>query len=357
MSTQSVRIDSSTIVRTILFAALAVLLYELSGILLVVLTAIVIAAAIEPAVHFFENQGLPRILSVVVIYVLMALGVFVVVYALLPPVLADVSEMISQAPDYIRSLQLESSFLGQQLGTPEDPLSVSEIVTNLRNSIGQSTQEVFSFVSGIFGGVASFVLIMTLSFYLVARRGSIDRFLRIVIPTSHEEYGIDLWHRTQEKIGRWLQGQLVLMAIVGMLVYLGLLILGVPNALLLGIVAGIFEIIPLLGPILSAIPAILIAAIEGGLSLALMVTGLFIIVQQLENNLIHPMVVTKVVGVPPIVVILAIVVGGHLAGFLGILLAVPLAAGLMEFAHDVDKKKHSGGEEEVPPSDQKPKLT
>jgi predicted PurR-regulated permease PerM len=143
------------------------------------------------------------------------------------------------------------------------------------------------------------------------------------------------------KIGQWLQGQFVLIVVVGLLSYIGLRLVGVPNAGLLAIIAGVFEIIPVFGPILSAIPAIAIAGLSGGLSLALMTTGLYIIIQQVENNIINPLVFDQVVGLSPVVVILSIVIGGKLAGFLGILLAVPLAAGLMEFAHDVDEVKHT----------------
>jgi predicted PurR-regulated permease PerM len=176
---------------------------------------------------------------------------------------------------------------------------------------------------------------------LAVKKNGVENFLRLVVPVAREEYVIDLWKRTQVKIGKWLQGQIVLMVIVGVLSYLGLVILGVPNAGLLAMIAGLFEIIPVFGPILSAVPAIALAALSGGLTLALLTAGLFAIVQQFENNLIHPLVVTKVVGVSPIIVILAIFIGGQLAGFLGVLLAVPLAAGIVEFADDVREKKRA----------------
>ena len=136
-----------------------------------------------------------------------------------------------------------------------------------------------------------------------------------------------------------MQGQLLLAVIVAVLVFLGLTMLGVENALLLAFLAGIFEIIPLFGPILSAIPAIFIAFLDGGLSLVLLVIGLYIIIQQFENHLLYPLVVKKVVGVPPIISILALVIGAKLAGFLGILLSVPLATALIELLSDLEKRK------------------
>lgn len=340
MDTQTIRIDSGTIIRTILFLVLAYVLYLLLDILLVVLAAVVIASALEPGIRYFEKKKVPRLPAVIGMYLFGILGLFAITYFFIPPILQDLSSVISQAPDYVRSLQLESSFL-----TEAGSLSISQLPDQLKNIGLENSQQVISFITSFFGGLVSFVLVITLSFYLAVRKGGVEQFIHLVTPVKHEDYVADLWHRSQEKIGQWIQGQFILMLIVGILVYLGLTILGVPNALLLGIMAGLFEIIPIFGPILSAVPAIGLAALSGGVSLALMVVGLFIIVQQFENNLLHPLVVTKVVGVPPLIVIIAVVVGGSLAGFLGVLLAVPLSAAFLEFAHDVEKAKHPAREQ------------
>ena len=136
-----------------------------------------------------------------------------------------------------------------------------------------------------------------------------------------------------------MQGQILLAAIIAVLVYLGLLLVRVEHPLLLAVAAGMFEIIPLFGPILAAIPAILVAFTGGGMSQALIVAGLFVIVQQFENQLIYPLVVKKVVGVPPMISILALLIGGQLAGFLGIVISVPVAAVFMELINDLEKNK------------------
>ena len=136
-----------------------------------------------------------------------------------------------------------------------------------------------------------------------------------------------------------MQGQLVLAIIIGMLVYLGLLIINIPNALLLATLAAAFEIIPLFGPILSSIPAIMIAFVAGGFPTALVVMGLYLIVHQFENQLIYPLVVKKVVGVSPIVSIIALAAGWELAGFIGLILSVPIAAVIIEFFDDFEKNK------------------
>jgi len=183
------------------------------------------------------------------------------------------------------------------------------------------------------------VLIIVFSFYFSVQETGVDDFLRVVTPSQRQAYVLNLWKRSQEKIGKWMQGQLVLGLIVGVLLYLGLTILGIPNALLLAVIAGLFELIPVFGQILAAIPALAIAFSDGGLTALLLVGGLYLVVQQFEAHLIYPVVVKKVVGVPPLLVILALIVGAKLAGFLGILLSVPIAAAIQEFVADVDKEK------------------
>ncbi len=134
-----------------------------------------------------------------------------------------------------------------------------------------------------------------------------------------------------------MQGQLFLGVIVGVLVYIGLSLLGIRFALLLAIIAGILELVPYIGPVLSAIPAVILAFFQAPI-LALWILILYIVVQQLENYLLVPVIMKKVVGLNPVVVIIALLIGGKLLGILGIILAVPAAAVLAEFFKDIKRK-------------------
>ncbi len=342
MESSNVRfsIDIFSVFKVLLLLVGAYVLYLLRDTVMVVLAAVVIASAIEPATRWFMKYRFPRTLAVVVIYLCISVVLFGLVYFLLPSLLSDSSTFLSQIPDYIGSLDLRPVL--EKLSVPESStviqnlsatLSAGDLLSSMRSLI-TIPGGAFRTISTIFGGVFSFVLIIVLSFYLTVRENGIADFLRIITPHKHLPYVLELWKRSQKKIGQWMQGQLLLMILVGVLVYLGLTILGVKHAFLFAVLSGLFEVIPLFGPILSSIPAVLVAYTQGGLSLALLAVGLFVIIQQFENHLIYPLVVNKVVGVPAIVVILALVVGAELAGFLGALLSVPLAAVLMELIQD-----------------------
>lgn len=339
-SSKTISIDSWSIIRTILFVLLFVFLYIIRDLILIILVAVVIASAVEPAVRWLGKNKLPRVPAVLLVYISMVALLAGVFYVFVPIFLEESANLISASPQYLQSLELWTS---QTIGfdvwkSAESSLSVRELATGARSIIGGVSGSLFNTLSTVFGGALSFVLIMVLSFYLAVQKNGIANFLKIVTPYRYHTYVINLWERSQIKIGRWMQGQLLLSLVIGMLVYLGLTILGVRNALLFGILAGILEIIPLFGPIIAAIPVIAISFVDGGVSLAMLVIGLYVIIQQFENHLLAPIVINKVVGVSPVLVIIALIIGAQLAGFLGVILSVPMSAALMEFVNDVRQK-------------------
>ena len=345
----TITITPGAVITTILVCVGAWVLYFLRDLVLVLLTAIVIASALEPAINYLRRHKIPRVLAVVLLY-LIIIGAFLSIFIFfVPSVLEDFGQFISGLPKYIETFNQVGAFdrYSQILGIESRDLTVADITAQLRNTfdLGASYSNAMTALSSIFGGVASLFLIIIFSFYFAVLETGVDDFLRVVSPAKYQAYVANLWKRAQHKIGLWMQGQMLLAVIMGVLVYLGLNILGVRHALLLAMLAAVFELIPVFGPILSAVPAVIIAFSDGGASLGLMVVALYVIFQQFENHLIYPLVVTRVVGVPPLLVILALIIGAKLAGFLGVLLSVPLAAAVQELVKDIEESKvaHHGG--------------
>jgi predicted PurR-regulated permease PerM len=337
----NISITAGTIVKALFVIAVAWMAIQLQWIILDVLVAIVIASAIEPGVAKLTKLHFPRILAVITIYLGLFLSFFVVFYFFLPSVLEDMATFISQLPSYLDAFARAGAFdqYARILGIPApSELSSSDIMASIRNGlhIPGTFTNAFAAATQVFGGFFSFIIIIVFSFYFAVLETGVDDFLRIIVPKSRQHYVLGLWKRSQKKIGQWMQGQLLLACIMGVIVFLGLTILGVPHALMLAVIAALFEIIPVFGPTLAAVPAIAIAFVSGGVSLGLFTLALYVIAQQFENHLIYPLVVTRVVGVPPLLVILALITGAELAGFLGIILAVPLAATIQELARDIE---------------------
>lgn len=337
----SITITTGTILKVALVGIGLWLAYILFDLVLVLLTAIVIASAIEPATKWFIQRKIPRTAAVLIVYLIFFTLFFGFFYFFVPPVLIETAGFVSQIPSYLEELNPTSFEYGPILSAAgaDTSTTITGVLEQVRSALASISQNAFSAASLVFGGVMSFIFVLVFSFYFAMQETGIDDFLRIITPIKHQRYVIDLWRRSQDKIGRWLQGQLLLGLIVGVLVYLGLTILGVKYALVLAVLAALFELIPVFGPILSAIPAVIIAFVDGGLTLGILVIALYVIIQQFENHLIYPLVVTKVVGVPPLLVIIALIVGAQLAGFLGIILSVPIVAVIQELIHDMQTRR------------------
>lgn len=339
----TISISTGTIVTTLVVLAAAWLLFELMDLVLVLVTAIVIASAIEPAVVSLQRRKLPRVLSILLVYILVLASFFGVFYFFVPTLFADLAVFLNSLPIYLEALNRISAFddFARILGTAPPDLASIDFMASVRGAAEAAgvAGNALSAVASIFGGVFSFVLILVFSFYFAVIQTGVDDFLQLVSPRKYQTYILDLWSRSRHKIGLWMQGQVLLAVIMGVLLYLGLTILGVPHALLLAVIAALFEIIPVFGPTLAAVPAVGIAFADGGVTLGLLTIALYIIAQQFENHLIYPLVVTRVVGVPPLLVILALIIGAKLAGFLGILLSVPVAATIQELARDIRERR------------------
>lgn len=343
----TVSISWATMVRAVLVLVLFATIYMLRDIALLILTAVIIASSIEPATRWLMRYKFPRVIAVITLFfvtISLFAGIF---YFFLPPLLDDLSGFVSSVPDYLQSFSVGDSQQLTNIFGPQgvidnlsgDSLSPKEFVNELKTTFFDFSGGIYHGVNIIFGGVLSFVLIIVISFYLAVQDKGIENFLKVVSSLKYEKYLIDLWNRTQRKIGLWMQGQLILGLLMGVFVYLGLAIMNVPYALLLGVLAALFELIPLFGPILAAVPAVAIAFTSNGPTIGLIVIGFYIIMQQFENHLIYPLVVRKVIGVPPLIVILALLVFGKLFGFLGLIIAVPAVTMFLEIADDIEKRK------------------
>jgi predicted PurR-regulated permease PerM len=335
-----VSISIGTIIKTVCVLIGAWFLFVLRDVALIVFTAVVISSAVEPGVRAIVRYNVPRVAAVLALYLFLFLMCFILVYFFFPSVLKDFATFASSLPSYLETITSSNAYITYSsiLGLPPAAaLSGGDVIESLRNLFNMgASSDAISTATRIFGGVVSFVLIVVFSFYFAVVETGVDDFLRIITPRHHRAYVLDLWKRSQHKIGLWMQGQLILGVLIGVLVYLSLLIFQVPHALVLAVIAALFELIPVFGPILAAVPAIAIGFVSGGPVLGITVAVIYILIQQFENHLIYPQVVTRVVGVPPLLVILALIIGGELAGLLGVILSVPVAATLQELVKDIE---------------------
>lgn len=345
-SNTHVHISTGTILRGLLLVLFFVFLYVLKDVIIIFLFAIIIASSIAPFGNWLDSKGFPRMLGILALY-LTILGLMIFILSLVVPYIADeVSQLSTTLPAVVE--RVSTSLEDVQKGSPQYLDFISEaqnILETFSIYLQQSSQSVVSLIVSIFGGVMSFIAIIIISFYLAVMKGGIENFIESVVPEDYEAYIMDLWRRSEAKVGRWIQGQLLLALIVGLTVYIGLELMGIKFALSLGILAMAFEIIPIVGPVLAAIPAVFLAFLQEP-QLGLWVVIFYVVVQQLENHLLVPVVLGKTTGLNPVVVILALLVGNQIAGISGMVLSVPVATIIVEMLEDMarhkEEAKHNG---------------
>jgi len=338
-------VSYAAFIKLITIVLLLLFLYLIRDLLLMIIVAIVIASSIDSWIDWLQKKRVPRWLSVISVF-LVLIGSFVLLFSLLvPPIIEQTQQLIGVLPQYFQIAFDQLSDLKGVVGER----AYDNIISSLNPSdsgVGEGSFSVFGTISGIFGGIFSIIMIFVLSFYFTVQEDSLKRFIKSLVPLKHRNYVDNLVSRMQKQIGYWLRGQIVLGVVVGVLLYIGLSLMGVKYALLLAILGGLLEIIPYIGPIISAVPAVFIALTQSPL-LALSVVVLYIVVQQLENHLLVPKIMQRVVGLNPLITIIVILVGVKIAGIVGGVLAVPIATAIQVFLSDIFEHKDKDDKEKL----------
>jgi len=341
----NVTISTNTLIRVLLVGVLVIAIIKLINIVLIILTAIVVASFVESAVKKLKPIIKNRTLSVFTIYIFTVAAVVGLFAVFVPVFISEMSTLVATLGNYIPNSSVLNSFQPETITGAKDVASnishnasLSEVISSTQKLVASLSGGFFDIAGAAFGGAFNLAMIVVISFYLSIRERGIENFLRIILPADSEEYIISLWQRTERKIGLWVQGQMLLGLIIGVLAYLGLTIMGVKYSLVLALITAFSELIPF-GLFLAMIPAMLFGFLDGGVMLAFLVFLLYFILHQFENYLIYPLIIKKTIGISPLVVILAILIGGQLAGFWGVVLAVPVAVCLLELLNDIEEKK------------------
>jgi len=299
--------------------------------------AVILAYILNPLVKFLTAKTrLSRTLVVVSVYLALVAILGLVIVSFVPSLIQQVMNINVNFQDILEHI---SRFFEQPLfifGFYVDLLDVyKEVSGTLQNIISPLASRTVSFLLGLASGFAWFIFILIVSFYLLRDASKLCRALDKLVPADYREEVRWLVGEINDIWSAFFRSQLVLCAVVGAVVGVTMRVVGVRNALILGIIAGVLEIIPNVGPTIAAIPAVLIAYFQGSTHLplsngwfALLVIGLYVVIQQLENNILVPRIIGRSLNLHPLVVIIGVIAGARLAGILGMFLAAPVLASL-----------------------------
>lgn len=329
----TIDISTQTFVKVILFLLIVGFLYLVREAIALIFVALILSSALDPFVDWLRKFKIPRGVGIILVYILLFTIISSIIVLIVPPIASELKLIANDFPTYYEKVVSGLNYLT----TNRSDLDVADQIQKSLNAITGSLSRVatgaFSALLDVFGGIISFFLVLVITFYFTVEEEGVKRFIKSMTPIHYQPYVLQLMARIQKRLGYWLRGQIILSLIIFILTFIGLTILGVEYALLLALIAGVFEIIPYLGPILSAIPAIFLSFAQSPAK-ALSVLILYIIIQQLENNIVTPKVMGKAVGINPLVVIIALLIGAKLAGVMGMVLAVPVATAISVFLED-----------------------
>ncbi len=334
----NVSISTGTFFKVLLIFLIITFLYLIKEIVALIFIALILASAFDPWVDWFQKFRLPRSLSIIFIYLILISVVGAAIWLLVPAISQEISQLSNNLPNYYDKIEEGINYFKGVALEKGAETTFQDSLDTLSTTLTSATTKVFSTIFGIFGGIISFFLVLVITFYFTVEEEGLKNFIKSVSPSRMQPYIFRLIARIQHKLGLWLKGQLILSLIIFALVFVGLTIIGVDYALLLAFIAGVFEIIPFLGPTLAAIPAAFFGFTQSPIT-GFLVIGLYVLIQQLENHIIAPKVMSKSIGLNPLIVIIVFLVGAKIGGVIGILLAVPVATAISVFLSDFFDRK------------------
>jgi len=306
--TKKVEISHRTIIFTVFFLLGLWFLFEIRQIILALFVSLILMSAFNPSVNRLEKWRFPRWLAILIIY-LGVLGILILGLAgIIPALIEQTGSFVEKIPLLFRQF----TFLGID----------SNILASQIAQLGTIPANILKLTVSLFSNIIAVFALFVITFYLLLERRNLDTYLQVLFGGGGEKKAKEFVDKVEERLGSWVRGEMTLMIIIGVTIYVGLKLLGIDFALPLAILAGVLEIVPNIGPIISAAPAVLMGLVISPV-MALAVAALYFLVQQAENTLIVPKVMQKTVGVNPLVTILSLAVGFKLAGPIGAVLAVP----------------------------------
>lgn len=327
-------------------------IYLIRDILIWFIFALIISILFTPAIDFLQKRRVPRVVATISIFIFIFGILGISVYLITPLLLHKFNDLLSSLPQYFEKFAPPLKGLGLEAFESFEAFTLS-----FQNWLAQASDSILSATASIFGGIFAMITVFILAAFLSLEEKGIERAIRILTPERQEQEVLNLWRSCQSKVSGWFGARLLSCLFVGVMSYIALYLFDIDYPLILALFAGIADIIPIIGPIIAGLVIALIAALNSPW-IALLILLVFIIIQQIEGNILMPILAKRFTDLPPALVLISLMVGGKLWGILGAILAIPLAGIVFEFTRDYLKKRRASdipSPAQPPPSARPPK--
>jgi len=317
-------------------------IYLIRDVLIWFIFALIISVLLSPVIDFLQKRKVPRAVATISIFICLFVILGLLVYLIAPIFIAEIQQFTSRFPQYFEKFSPPLKELGLEAFE-----SFEVFTLRLQEWLIDASDNIFAAVVSIFGGIFTTITIFVLAIFLSLEEKGMERTIKILFPKRQEEAALNIWKSCQSKVSGWFGARLLSSVFVGFTAYLALWLFNINYPFALALFAGITNIIPIVGPIIAGVVISLIAALDS-LGIAVLILLIFIIIQQIEGNILTPILSKRFIGLPPALVLIALIVGGRFWGILGAIFAIPLAGIIFEFTRDFLKKRKEG---DIPPAD------
>ncbi|MBI4123039.1 MAG: AI-2E family transporter [Parcubacteria group bacterium] len=313
--------------------------FLIKDILLWLILGMVISILFNPVIEFFVKFKVPRVAAAVGIY-LASFGLLaLMIYAMTPFFTLELQRFSGRFPEYFNSISPPLRDLGLVAFS-----DVQELIDVLNKNAQDLASGVLNGLFAVLGGIISAIFILSMALFVSLEERTVERAISFLFPKRYETLAFNLWRRSQKRVSGWFLSRIISSLFVGLLTYFTLLIFDVRYPVSLSVIAGITNFVPIVGPLIAGFLIAIIVGLDSPLR-ALFMVGAFTLIQQIENNVLTPLLSRRFVGLHPVLVLVSLAVGGRLWGIIGAFLAVPLAGILFEFLHDFLERKKKAEEE------------
>lgn len=341
-------ISWGTILKIALASFCFYIVYLVRDILIWILFALIISVLFNPVINFLNRLRVPRVLSVIFVY-LVTFGLLgMLIYSIAPMFVIEIQQFSQLFPQYFEKISPPLRGLGIEAFESMESFTLAVGVM-----LQKASADILSALALIFGGIGSTIFILAIALFISLEENGVERILGILSPKQHETYILSLWEKSRTKVAGWFGVRILTCLFVGIAVFIALKLFNVEYAFTLALLAGVLDFIPVLGPIVAGAIAFTFIVLESWWK-ALLVLIVFILIQQIEGNILTPILTKKYVGLPPILVLISLAIGAKLLGILGAVLAIPLAGVIYEFLKDFLKKKKENSD--LPPPHTPPSV-
>jgi len=309
------------------------LLYLIRDVLIWGIFGLIISVLFNPVIDFLQKKRLPRVLATILIYVIIFGILGFSIYLIAPLFISETQQFSKVFPEYFERIAPSLNGLGIEAFESFDKFNQS-----FEQGLVMASANIFTALGAIFGGIFATIIIFSIALFLSLEEKGIDKVIAILSPKKYEALVLSLWSRSQKKVSGWFAARILCSLFVGLMTFLSCYVLNVKYAVSFGFLAGVLNIIPIIGPVITGAVIFILIALTAWTKATFFLIA-FIIIQQIEGNILNPVLTKKIIGLPPVLVLVSVMAGAKLWGIMGALLAIPITGILFEFLKDFLKKR------------------